>query len=542
MPGETHGVISLLPALVAIGLTLKTRQVLLSLFAGIWLGGTILTGYNPIAGAARALEFVVSNVTATWNMKLLLFTFFVGAMLGMIFLSGGMSALATRIAERIQTRKQAEVGTATLGMLIFVDSYASTMITGSVMRPITDTFEISREKLAYILDSTTSPTASVAVVSTWLGFEVGLIRQQFTNLGIQADPFVMFLKSLPFRFYSLLAMALVFIVILTDWEFGPMKRAEQRAEQTGKVLRDDADPLIETQEDDIETPEDLDPRWWYFAVPIVTLVFMTGFSLLFTGGLTVDAVVTPLLGMNFETLGNNLVQAISNASTANAILWAAFAGAGSILAILVGHARVGLEPVSDAIFEGFKMVMFPVAVLSLAWSIGAVSQTLGVGPFIVGISEGVITAAMLPAIVFVSSMLIAFSIGTSWGTMGILFPVAVPLAYQLGAPLPSAIGAILTGALFGDHCSPISDTTVLSSMFAASDHVDHVNTQIPYAVLAGVIATLLFLASGYGLPAVPALLIGLVLLVGGAYTLSEHVDVGRFTVYDNDADLGVSDD
>jgi len=541
MPGE-YGLISLLPALVAIGLTLTTRQVLLSLFAGIWLGATIMVGYNPVAGAARALEFVVTNVTATWNMKLLLFTFLVGAMLGMIFLSGGMSALASRIADRIRTRKQAELGTAGLGMLIFVDSYASTMITGSVMRPITDEFDVSREKLAYILDSTTSPTASVAVVSTWLGFEVGLIQQQFEALDIQADPFVMFLQSIPFRFYSLLAMALVFVVVLTDWEFGPMKAAEQRAEQTGKVLRDDADPLIETQEDDIVTPPHVEPNWWYFAAPIVALVAMTGFSLLYTGGLTLADVTAPLAAGNIGAAGNALVDAISNASTANAILWAAFTGAFTILAILVGHARVGLEPISDAIFEGFKMVMFPVAVLSLAWSIGAVSQAMGVGPFIVGVAEGIITPAMLPAIIFVSAVLISFSIGTSWGTMGILFPVAIPLAHSLGAPMPSAIGAILTGSLFGDHCSPISDTTVLSSMFAASDHVDHVNTQIPYALLAGTIAALLFLASGYGLPALPALAIGFVVLVGGAYVLSEHVDVGRVTVYDNDADLGVSED
>lgn len=542
MPGETYGIISLLPALVAIGLTLTTRQVLLSLFAGIWLGATIIVGYNPAAGAARALDFLVSNVTATWNMKLLLFTFLVGAMLGMIFLSGGMSALATRIADRIRTRKQAELGTAALGMLIFVDSYASTMITGSVMRPITDQFDISREKLAYILDSTTSPTASVAVVSTWLGFEVGLIQQQFQALGIQADPFVMFLRSLPFRFYSLLAMALVFVVVLTDWDFGPMKAAEKRAEETGKVLRDDADPLLETQEDDIVTPSHVDPAWWYFAAPIVALVSMTGFSLLYTGGLTVAGVVDPLAAGNLGALSNALVDAISNASTANAILWAAFSGVLTIFAILVGHARIGLKSVSEAIFDGFEMVIFPVVVLSLAWTIGAVSQAMGVGPFIVGIAEGVITPAMLPAIVFISAVLISFSIGTSWGTMGILFPVAIPLAYSLGAPLPSAIGAILTGALFGDHCSPISDTTVLSSMFAASDHVDHVNTQIPYALLAGSIATLLFLASGYGVPAVPALAVGFITLVGGAYVLSEHVDVGRVTVYDNDADLGVSED
>ena len=542
MAGETYGLISLLPAAVAIVLTLTTRQVLLSLFAGIWLGATIITGYNPASGSARALEFVVSNVTATWNMKLLLFTFLVGAMLGLIFLSGGMSALATRIAERIRTRKQAELGTSLLGMLIFVDSYASTMITGSVMRPITDQFDISREKLAYILDSTTSPTASVAVVSTWLGFEVGLIQQQFEALNIAADPFVMFLQSIPFRFYSLLAMALVFVVVLSGWDFGPMQAAENRAEKTGKVLRDDADPLIETQEDDITTPEHVDPEWWYFAAPIVALVAMTAFSLLYTGGLTLSGLLGPLSAGNLGGVSTALVDAISNASTADAILWASFTGVATILAILLGHARIGLEPISDAMFEGFKMVMFPVAVLTLAWSIGAVSQAMGVGPFIVGIAEGIITPAMLPAIIFVAAAIISFSIGTSWGTMGILFPVAIPLAHTLGAPLPSAIGAILTGALFGDHCSPISDTTVLSSMFAASDHVDHVNTQIPYAVLAGAIATLLFLASGYGVPALPALAVGFVVLVGSAYVLSEHVSLGGLAVYDNDADLGVSDD
>ena len=183
MTVETYGLISLIPALLAILLTLVTRQVLLSLFAGIWIGATVITGWNPAAGATRSLQFVVDNVTEAFNIKLLLFTFLIGAMLGMIFLSGGMTALATQITKRIRTRRQAAIGTSLLGMTIFVDSYASTMITGSVMRPITDKFDISREKLAYILDSTTSPTASLSVVSTWLGFEVGLIAEQLNTIG-----------------------------------------------------------------------------------------------------------------------------------------------------------------------------------------------------------------------------------------------------------------------------------------------------------------------------------------------------------------------
>ena len=518
MAPETYGIISLLPALLAIVLTLVTRQVIISLFAGIWVGATIIVGWNPIGGAARSLQFVIDNVTASFNIKLLLFTFLIGAMLGMIFLSGGMGALAERIAARIRTRRQAELGTSVLGMLIFVDSYASTMITGSIMRPITDRFDISREKLAYILDSTTSPTASVAVVSTWLGFEIGLIAQQFENLGIGTDPFVMFIQSIPHRFYSLLAMALVFVVVLAGWDFGPMQRAEHRASREGKLVRDDANPLLETTEDDIETPEHVDPRWWYFAAPIVALVFMTAFSLWFSGG-----------GMQ----GRPFVETLQNADTANAILWASFSACGVILAILIGHARIALDDVSGSIFEGFKMVIFPVAVLSLAWSIGAVSQALGVGPYIVSVAEGVITPGVLPAIVFVSAAIISFCIGTSWGTMGIVFPVAIPLAFEIGAPLPVAIGAILTGSLFGDHCSPISDTTVMSSMFAGSDHVDHVNTQIPYALLAGSIATVLFLIGGVGasIPVVAVLGLGLVLLVSGAYLLSEHLEVATATVF-----------
>ncbi|MFB6127910.1 MAG: Na+/H+ antiporter NhaC family protein [Halolamina sp.] len=521
MTPETYGLISLLPALLAIGLTLLSRQVLLSLFAGIWLGATILVGWNPVAGATRSLQFVVDNVTAPFNVKLLLFTFLIGAMLGMIFLSGGMGALAGRIAERIRTRRQAALGTSLLGMSIFVDSYASTMITGSVMRPLTDRFDISREKLAYILDSTTAPTASISVVSTWLGFEVGLIAEQLNNVGVDRSAFLLFLESIPYRFYSLLAMALVFIVVLTGWDFGPMARAERRAKQEGKVLGENADPLMETQEDDIETPDHVDARWWYFAAPIVTLIAVTGLSLYYTGG-----------GFG----GRGVVDALANAGTADSILWGSFSACLVALATLVGHARVSLDAVSDAIFEGFKMVMFPVAVLSLAWSIGAVSQALGVGPYVVSITEGVITAEVLPAVVFLSAVLISFSIGTSWGTMGILFPVAIPLGHALGAPLAPAIAAILTGALFGDHCSPISDTTVMSSMFAASDHVDHVNTQIPYAVLAGVVATGLFLMAGYGTPAVVALPVGLGAVAGVTYLLSEELAIEVPSAYDSEAD------
>ncbi|WP_049915089.1 Na+/H+ antiporter NhaC family protein [Haloferax mucosum] len=531
MSEATYGIISLLPALFAIIMTLASRQVLLSLFTGIWIGATILVGWNPIGGAAYSLQLVINSVTEPFNSKLLLFTFLSGAMLGMIFLSGGMNALAQRIIARIKTRKQAEIGTGILGMLIFVDSYASTMITGSVMRPITDKFDISREKLAYLLDSTTSPVVSVAVVSTWVGFEVGLIRDHLSSISsVDKSAFVVFLQSIPFRFYSLLAVTLVFILIVMEWDFGPMKQAEDRARNEGKVLGDDADPLIETREEDIETPDHVDARWWYFAAPIVALVAVTGFGLLYSGGWPSKVPV----------------EALKGAATADAILWGVFSACAILLAILVGHARVELEAVSDSIFEGFKMVIFPIAVLSLAWTIGSVSEALGVGEYVVSISQGIITAPMLPAVVFITAAIISFAIGTSWGTMSIMFPVTMPLAVQLGAPLAGATGAILTGSLFGDHCSPISDTTVMSSMFAGADHVDHVNTQIPYALLCGTVATGLFLASGYGVSSLTLfgytvgpfvlLAVGVVTLFVAAYILSEHADVGAPAVFGSSSD------
>ncbi|WP_332898612.1 MULTISPECIES: Na+/H+ antiporter NhaC family protein [unclassified Haladaptatus] len=527
MPTETYGLISLLPALLAIVLTLVSRQALLSLFAGIWLGATILVGWNPIAGGAKSLELVVTNVTSAFNAKLLLFTFLVGALLGMVFLSGGMRAVADGIVKRIKTRRQAKAGTAFLGTLIFFDSYASTMISGSVMRPVTDQFNISREKLAYLLDSTTSPMASLAVVSTWLGFEVGLIQQQFDALGIQRNAFLVFVQSIPFRFYSVFALILVYIVVFTDWNFGPMKKAEERAQNEGKLMRDDASPLMETQASDIETPDHVTPRWWYFAAPILALVAVTLVGLWWTGGgpAKTNAALAGTSGLAaVSAFFGSYADALKEAGTADAILWASFAGCATMLTILVGHARIGLDKVSDAIFEGFKMVMFPVAILSLAWTIGNVSQLLGVGPYVVRVAEGIITAPLLPAVIFLTAALISFAIGTSWGTMGILFPVAVPLAVELDATLTLAIAAILTGSLFGDHCSPISDTTVMSSMFAASDHVDHVATQMPYAILAAVVGTLGFLVSGYtALSPWVTLAVGTTLMALSAYLLSEYV-------------------
>ncbi len=319
MPAETQGVISLLPALFAIVLTLASRQVLLSLFTGIWIGATILVGWNPIGGAAYSLQLVINNVTESFNSKLLLFTFLSGAMLGMIFLSGGMNALASQMVKRIRTRRQAALGTSLLGMTIFVDSYASTMITGSVMRPITDKFDISRETLA---SSLTQPLLRPHRFSS---LDVARIRGRphrratdHTWGGPKRVPGVP--PSIPFRFYSLLAVALVFILVVMDWDFGPMQRAERRAKEEGKVLGDDADPLIETREEDIVTPDYVDSRWWYFAAPIVTLVAVTGFGLLYSGGWP----------------GQVPVEALKDAATADAILWASFSACLVIFNNVVG--------------------------------------------------------------------------------------------------------------------------------------------------------------------------------------------------------------
>lgn len=506
------GILSLLPPLVAIILAIWTKRVILALFAGVWIGGVMVSGWNPITGTTQTLDWIVGNAIDDWNAKILLFDFLIGAGVGLIYKSGGAMAIAKALTKTVRTSRAAALMGWLLGVLVFFDDYTNTIIVGNTMRPITDKTRVSREMLAYIDDSTAAPVAGLALVSTWIGYEVGLIGDSFKDLGITLGPYAAWLSSVPYRFYSIFAILLVFLVAYTHRHYGAMLHAEYRARTEGKVLRDGAKPLM-TTEIDLGMPKE-GGNVHTFIWPIITLVFVTLYGMWVTGG----------GGETFASDG--LMGVLSNSDPALALLWGSFAMVVVAFFLVVGMRIMTVEEAETAIIQGMKQMIIANTILLLAWSIKSATDAVGTADYVVKIASGVLSPGIVPLVIFLIAMFISFTTGTSWGTFSIMMPIAIPLAYhisgQAGTVLWASIGAVFAGGIFGDHCSPISDTTIMSSMFSGSDHIDHVTTQIPYAVTAASVGIILYIIFAIGIRAWIVLLpIGLVLLVMAHWVLSE---------------------
>jgi len=418
-------------------------------------------------------------------------------------LSGGTRGFADLLARRIKSPRGAQLASYISGWLVFLDDYANTALVGSTFRPLSDKWGVSREKFSYIIDSTAAPVAAIFLITSWVGYEVGLIGDVLPE-GAVMTPYMYFLYSIPFRFYSLMTLVLVFILVLWRRDYGPMLRAEHRARTTGKVLRDGAQPLGgEVELEVVEVPKYRAVNMW---IPLVILIGMAVFSMWWTGG-GPEAASFP--------------DAIADADAATALLWAVMATVVITLGMNLGQRLGGLTRNMGAFARGMGMMLFACSILILAWSIGSACGAVGTAPYLVGLLEGIISPLWIPVGIFSLCALISFATGTSWGTMAIMMPLAIPLAWAIGADLVISISAVLTGAIFGDHCSPISDTTILSSTFAGSDHIDHVRTQLPYAVTAVIVAFILYILAGVGLPVWVCLLIGVAALVGVVYILSK---------------------
>ncbi|ACS34217.1 Na+/H+ antiporter NhaC family protein [Thermococcus gammatolerans] len=511
------GVLSLLPPLVAIILAIWTKRVVLALFAGVWVGGWMLSGWNPITGTTQTLDWIVASATDDWNAKILLFDFLIGAGVGLVYKSGGALAIGRALAGRVRSSRGASLMGWLLGVLIFFDDYANTIIVGNTMRPITDRTRVSREMLAYIDDSTAAPVAGLAVVSTWIGYEVGLIGKSFNELNVDltsvGGAYGAWMHSVPFRFYSILAIILVFIVAYTHRHYGAMLHAEYRARTTGKVLRDGAKPLM-TTEVDLGMPKE-GGSVHLFVWPILTLIFVTLYGMWYTGG-----------GGKAYAEGG-LMNVLGNSDSALALLWGSFAMVIVAFTLVLATKQMTIEEAEDAIVRGMKQMVIANTILLLAWSLKNATEAVGTSSYVVSIAKDAgITGAWVPLIVFLISMFISFTTGTSWGTFSIMLPIAIPLAYgvtgSVGPEVFASIGAVFAGGIFGDHCSPISDTTIMSSMFSGSDHIDHVTTQIPYAVTASSVGLILYVLFGIGVKSWMVLLpLGVLLLIGAWYLLSE---------------------
>ncbi len=524
------GWLSVLPPLAAIALALIFRDVLISLFSGIFLGALFLNGWNPFLAFGRTIDqFVVAPFSDPGKVKILIFSSLLGAMVGLMAKSGGTRGIVERLSPMATNSRRGQVATWLMGLLVFFDDYANSLIVGSTMRPITDRLRISREKLAFIVDSTAAPVASVFPISTWIGFEVGLIGGAFTALDLPYDPYLTFLASIPYRFYPFLMLVLGLTIALGRRDFGPMLRAERRALHSGHVIAPGDTALADFDHQDMEPPPGTKHLAVNAVLPVVTVIAVTLAGLVITGAPAVDASTT-------QGAWAWLREVLSKADSYNALLWASLAGTVVALFLSIGTRALKLVDAMKALVSGIKAMLLALVVLVLAWGIGSVCEELHTADFLVGATQGVLSPQWLPAIVFVLGAAIAFATGTSWATMSILIPLVIPILDGLaqasglspGDPayttlLLGTVSSVLAGAVWGDHCSPISDTTILSSMGSGCDHIAHVRTQLPYALSIGVLGLLVGdIPSAFGMSPWVSLLLGAGVIIAGMRWLGQR--------------------
>ena len=470
---DTYGWLSIFPPLLAILLAIKTKHVYISLTLGIWIGWTIIHGWNPFTGFIYTINALVAVFKNVDNTRVILFSAMIGAIITFTQYSGGMKGFVNWVERKgiIRTRKSAGFLAWFLGLVIFIESSICVLISGAISRPIFDKMKISREKLSYILDSTSAPKCILIPLNAWGALVIGLLAAQ----GIE-DPVRVLVSSMPFNFYAILALLLVLGVILTGKDIGPMRKAEKRVREENKLLSDGAEPLISDEVVMMKEKEGVTPKAINMILPVTTMVVMMPIVLLITGK-------------------GNLMEGSGSLSVFWAVISALIAGAVAYRIQKI----MKIKEITDIFMKGVGGLIPLASLMILAFAIGDTCEALGTGPFVAQAAKSTLNSGIIPAALFLISCFIAFSTGTSWGTFAIMIPIAVPMIEIIGLHPGLIIAAVLGGGVFGDHCSPISDTTIISSMASATDHIDHVRTQIPYALIAAGLSLILFIIFGYAL-------------------------------------------
>lgn len=572
MAVEHFGVWSVVPPLIAIVLAIITRKAILSLFLGVYSGGIIFTFEDssewiaghleslgvpdtatgldvlpgidpdptildvvawliaiPIAGLwgfVQAFAWIADSIADIYHAQILIFTLLLGSGVAMIWRLGGSNAIRDWALERLSTQRQGGVVAFILGLVLFFDDYANTAIVGSAMKDVTAKLRISKEKFSYIVDSTAAPVATIAI-SSWVAFQMSLIadaQEEIADIDPDTAPsaFSVFVESIPFNMYAILAIVMVGIIVVTRRDYGEMLTAEHRSWQTGKISRIEATPMQDI-EGDLGDPTVEDPKLMAFLGPIIALVAGVIAAVFWSGYRAEDSEgITDLFGI------------VTEADYFLALI------IGSFTMVLAGFYlgyRYGIHDLGESVdtaIDGFGIMLTAVTILVLAWSIGSVVGDLGTGEYVGEFADDFLMYELLPPVVLILSAFIAFSTGTSWGTMAIMTPIALPIAWGVAPShtyMAVAVGGIFSGAIFGDHSSPISDTSVLSSTFTGADLIDHVRTQLYYAVTVGLVAIALLIVWGFGaehlwgesiLAAIGLLVVGAAILVGLVYVLSEY--------------------
>lgn len=534
-----YGFLTLIPPLVAIVLAFLTKNVIISLFVGT-LAGTLLVSLvdSSFMGALvnSFLDFVsrvLNSLADPWNAGIILQVLVIGGVIHLVAKMGGAKAVAEALARKAKTAKSTQLVTLLLGLAVFFDDYANSLIVGPIMKPVADKMKISRERLSFIIDATAAPIAGLAIVSTWVGLEVGLINDAFVNgVGQQVDAFGVFLQTIPYRFYNILILFFVFITSFLLKDFGPMYKAEieaRRREIKEGKKNNSSESNIEHAE--LEPKEGIKLSIWNAIIPIGTLVvtalicfYFSGYSSIMGGE---DIALQQM--MTSSPMSFRAIQEAFSASDASVALFQS-ALLSSIVAMAIGVIKK-IFTISEAIetwIDGMKPLLITGVILLLAWSLSSVIKDLGTAKYLVTLLSGSLPNFLLPSLIFVLAAIISFATGTAYGTMGILMPLAIPLAYSMNPDMSYVIvstSAVLTGAIFGDHCSPISDTTILSSMGAGCNHIAHVNTQMWYALFVASITIVFgYIPAGFGLQWYIVLPISLLAVYLGVQILGKKVE------------------
>ena len=460
---------SVLPPLLAIVLAIWSKQVILSLFAGIWIGHTLLNGFNPLLGITAGLDGTINVFTDPGDARVIMFSLLIGPLIATIEHSGGVRGFVHYLETRhwVHNGFRAQILAWVTGLVIFVESSITLLVAGSVSRPLFDRFKVSREKLAYLIDATSAPVCVMIPLNAWGAFIISLVA----STGVE-NPLQTFIAAVPLNLYAIAAILLAGLVIWKNIDIGPMKKAEERT-RGGDILWPGSVPLVDVSAEQQDPDEKSPPSAWLMGLPIIAMVSMMPLALYITGD------------------GN-----IIEGSGSVAVLWSVCFAISVAWVMNLAKGDSSIAELMQVFMKGAGDLLPIAIILLLALALGDVAQELGTGIYVANIVSGNIPPVLLAPLVFLVSAFIAFSVGSSWGTFAIMIPIAIPIAMTLGVSVPLMLGAAISGAIFGDHASPISDTTVLASMASATDHIDHVRTQLPYALLAAAVATAGFLIVG----------------------------------------------
>jgi Na+/H+ antiporter NhaC len=561
--------LSVVPPLIAILLALIFKEVIISLFMGVWVGAFIAGGmriesmYYLLLSLFDVVErYVIKALADSGHLAIIVFSSLIGGMVAIISRNGGMAGVVLAFSRYARSPRSAQFITWLLGVAIFFDDYANTLIVGNTMRSVTDKFRVSREKLAYIVDSTAAPVAAVAFITTWIGAELGYIddgllqitEKTGTDLGL--TPYGVFISSLKYSFYPVMTLAFILMLVYTRRDFGGMYAAEKRARETGELFTRRSAAAEENMEN-LDPVADAPLKWYNAVIPVSLVILITLYGLLDTGllatyGELLDAGLAPASqswGAVWSSIsalpdvGDSFLmkvgKLIGNADSYVALLWASLSGVIAAILLTVGGRIMGLADAISTMITGFKAMLPAILILTMAWSLAATTEELHTATFLTSALQDSINPFVMPVIIFVLAAVISFSTGSSWSTMAILYPIAIPTTWAICVAqgvetevamelLFNVISTTLAASVLGDHCSPISDTTILSSLASDCNHIDHVRTQLPYALTVGAVALVAgglstFLGGGWGI-CLLMLLIGLAILFGIVRGFGKVVD------------------